>query len=86
MSDLIIHFLSPMVFLFLLVIAFTYEDYILGLFSGLGFLSLSVAIFIDNIALLSSLENLLLASIYFGVGAYLFIVGTWQEINNRMGG
>lgn len=81
MADMIVHFLSPFVFFTMLAISFAYRNYVLAIISGLGFLSISVAYFLNPIPDISSLENIILSSIYFGLGAYLFIVASIEQIN-----
>ena len=84
-ADIVIHFLTPLVSFLLLIIALNNENYILGLFSGIAFMSMSVNVFINNIPDLSGLENLILASLYFGVGAYIFIIASLENINENGG-
>lgn len=85
MVDAIIFFLPPMVGFLLLIIGFSYKNYVFTIFSGLLFLSLSVATFINPIIDLSSLSNDILASFYFAVGAYLFIVSSIELYQEYLG-
>lgn len=81
MVEVIVFFLAPLVSFGLLTLAFAYENAILGLLAGFGFLGLSVVTFINPLPDLSLLHNSVLGSIYFGVGAYVFVTGSFEEIS-----
>jgi hypothetical protein len=85
MADIIIHFLSPVICLTLLTMGIAFRNYVLGIISGIGFLSISVNTFINVVPDISSLENTILGSIYFALGAYVFVVGSIEYIQELAG-
>lgn len=73
-------FITPVILLSLLTLAFFIKNYPIGLLAGFGFLSWGVVVLIDGIHDLSVLESLIIGSIAFGVGAYVFVVGSIDYI------
>lgn len=82
--DAIIFFLPPFVCFTALIVGFSFKNYIITALSGLGFLSFSAATFISPVADLSVFTNVIIGSLYFAFGAYLFLVSSIEWIQENM--
>lgn len=58
-----------------------FEDYAFGLMSGLLMFLLGLNLFINPISDISALLNDVISSIFFGTGAYIFVRGGIELIN-----
>ncbi len=80
MSNLIIFFLPAFVGFILVLVGIEYRNYALGLLGGLTILSYGVAVLVSPIGTLSSLSNDVLGSALLGTGAYIFITGSVEKV------
>lgn len=84
MTTDLLYFLPPALGLTLIIFAFKYNEDIAGIFGGLLLFLFGVNVFINNIASLTSLANLTLASVCFGYGGYVFIYGSIQKLQEML--
>lgn len=82
MTTDILYFLPPALGITLLVLAFKYNEDIAGIFGGLMLFLFGVEVLINPIASLTTLMNVVLGSLCFGYGAYVFIYGSIQKFQS----
>lgn len=83
MTDLI-YFLPILFGLSMAGLGMRFENYPLGLLGGVVLMSFAVAILVDPINSLTGLANTVTGVTILGSGAYLFIVGSVEEIQRTM--
>ena len=77
-------FVSSVLMYLLLVLAFTLENYPLGMLSSLGIITIGVYIAIYNVEHINNLLTQAFALISIMLGAYVFIKGSKEKIEELM--
>lgn len=84
MVDAIIFFLPAFIGFTCAAFGFSFQNYILLIFGGLLFLGMGVATIVSPIPDLSVLSNVVVYSLYFGLGAYLTVAPSVEWLQENM--
>ena len=74
------YFLPPFIGFFLILFGFSCKEYVPGILGGLFLFLYGVELVINPLPVFSSLMNLIIASVNFGFGAYVWIRGSIEAI------
>lgn len=85
MVNEVVYFIVPIIGIVIFALGLSYEDYVLIMFGGIVLLIFGTTTFIYPIPVLESVQNDVLASVCFGIGAYIGIRASVEKIQQVVG-